>query len=258
MHHSKLIVRNYKEEDLPGVLVLYNSISNKSLHYARDEQVLRYLTHYPGVNEDGIFIAEENQEITGLTIVAITQLGELRQGNIIELQAKDAPSLDSLVRTALNYCEGKYLDVIMVAPPVCLDLERAFSGWQRLETTVMMCKLLSALPLIKALLDNKDITNSYSGKRIVFYLDSETIEVEITPESVRVAQGNNNDNKAAISVMMSAKVLFKLAFGVANPYRAFLTRQLRIGRLKDAPFILKLLSKIKLNMPLFASLGDRI
>lgn len=239
---------------------MYHSISNKSLHYARDEQVLRYLTRYPGVNEDGIFIAEENQEITGLSIVAITQLGELRQGNIIELQAKDAPSLDSLVRTALNYCEGKYLDVTMVAPPVRLDLEKTFSGWRKFETSVMMCKLLSALPLIKALFDNKGITNSYSGKRIVFYIGSETIEVEITPESVRVAKGNSNsnNNKAAISVTMSGEVLLALAFGITNSYRALLTKQLRIGRLRDAPFILKLLSKIKLNMPLFLALGDRI
>lgn len=237
---------------------MYHSISNKSLHYARDEQVLRYLTRYPGVNEDGIFIAEENQEITGLSIVAITQLGELRQGNIIELQAKDALSLDSLVRTALNYCEGKDLDVTMVAPPVRLDLEKTFSGWRKFETSVMMCKLLSALPLIKALFDNKGITNSYSGKRIVFYIGSETIEVEITPESVRVTKGNSNDNKAAISVTMSGEVLLALAFGITNSYRALLTKQLRIGRLRDAPFILKLLSKIKLNMPLFLALGDRI
>lgn len=258
MHHSRLSVRNYKEEDLPRVLVLYSSISNNSLHYARDEQVLRYLTHYPGVSEDGIFIAEEDQEIIGLAVVAITDAGEFRQGNIIELQAKDVPSLVSLVRAALHYCEGKYLDMIMAVPPLHLDLERAFSGWQRSETTVMMCKLLSGLSLVKGLLDSKDIRNSYSGKRIIFYIDSEKVEVEVTPESVRVTKGDSDDSRAAISVMVSAKVLLELAFGASNPYRAFLTRQLRIGRLKDAPLILRLLSRIKLNAPMFLPLGDRI
>jgi hypothetical protein len=253
-----LSVRNYREEDLPRALVLYGSVSDKSLRYARDERVLRFLTHYPGVSEDGIFIAEEEQEIAGLAVVAITDAGELRQGNIIELQAKDVPSLVSLVQAALHYCEDKNLDMIMAVPPVHLDSGRAFSDWQRSETTVMMCKLLSGPALIERLLDNEDIRNSYSGKRLVFYIDGEIVEVEITPESVRVTRGNSDASRAAISVTASAKVLLELAFGVSNPYGAFLTRQVRIGKLKDAPLVLGLLSRIKLNSPMFLPLGDRI
>ena len=142
---SRLDVRTFREEDLAQTVALAHSNPNGCLCFARDELFLRYFIDYPGVSTDSVFVAIENENIVGLAIVAITGEENLRQGDIIELQANDTLSAESLVRAAEDYCAAKDVYMIAVAPPPHIDRRKVFADWQRFETNVMMCKPLSVL-----------------------------------------------------------------------------------------------------------------
>ena len=253
---SKVSIRNYTEADLPRIIELYSLPSNNSPRFARDERFLRHFTHYPGVSGDSIFVAVENEGIVGLAIASITSDGDLRQGSIIELQATDTSCLDSLFQAAFNYCAAKDVDMMVVVPPANPDTSKVFTGWLEFKRTVMMCKPLSTLPLLQVLVDNEKIRTSYAGKEFLFVIDGETIQIRITPDSVEAIQLNATSSKRGISVATSLRTLVEIAFGVVNPRKAYLTRQVRIQSLRDVLMILKLLRLMRLDTPWSVALVD--
>ena len=120
----------------------------------------------------------------------------------------------------------------------------------------MMGKLLSPLPLLQALLDNQGIRDSFVGKRIVFFLGSETIEAAITPQLVEVSSLDKSPDKSDMWVVVAPEVFLEIAFGRANPYTAYLTRKVRAGSLNNVPAILRLLRMLKLTKPWHIAFGD--
>lgn len=256
---SDLIVRNYKQEDLPCLIELYDEASDRSPHFPRDKNFLEYFMHYPGVDYDSIFVAVESKKIVGLAIISVTVEEEnLRQGRIVELQAKDALSIGALIQAAEQYCHSKDVDVIVAAPPPFAEIDKVFHDWQRFETGAMMGRLLTVMPFLQALLDTDKVKKSYAGKSIIFHIDSETIKVEITPGSVEATEDNAHLDQAAITVAMPANVLLELALGTANPYVAYLTRRLRVRGIRNAAIILKLLRMVRLPKPWPIGLIDRM
>ena len=253
---SKVHIRNCTEGDLPKILGLYKSTLSKSPCFARDESLLRYFTHYPGVSGDSIFVAVENEGIVGLAIASITSDGDLRQGSIIELQATDTSCLDSLVQAAFNYCAGKDVDIMVAVPPVHLDKGKVFTGWLEFKRTVMMCKPLSILPLLQVLVDTEKMRKSYAGKELLFMVDSEIIRIRVSADRAEAVQVNTACSKLGILLVMSSKTLLEIAFGVVNPYTAYVTRRVRIQRLRDAPKVMKLLRILRLDMPWSVALVD--
>ncbi len=214
---------------------------------------------YPGVDEDGILVALEEDEIKGFAIVSITTVeGSVSQGSVIEFQAETTHVGQTLLQQASDYCNERNLDMLAVAPTF-KHADDIFSGWLRAETGVMMARLLSPLPLLKALLDNEDIRNSHAGETIVFRIDDEIIRTQISSESVDVTTlSNYRNSKSAIFVMMSAEVFLEIVMNIRNPYVAYFARKVRIRGLKETVTVLGLLSRMKMNAPLFASLSDRM
>lgn len=254
MAPSKLIVRTYRQEDLPYLIGLYNHTLVGSPHFIRNENFLRYFMHYPGVDEDSIFVVSVNDEITGFAILSITtEEGGLRQGDIIELQAKDVSSMHSLIQATLNYCNGKDVDTIVVVPPLLPVAKVALKDWLKLETGVMMVKTLPLSSLLQALFFNEEmrarIRNSYGGKKIVFHIGEEIVEV---------GDIDSEPEEAAILVIMSPQTFLKIIFGKVNPYVAYLTRRIRVRGVRNTFPILKLLCAMKLPTPLYVSLADRM
>ena len=235
---------------MPRLIKLYNHTLADTPHFIRDENFLKYFMLCPGVNEDSIFVASVDDQITGLAILSITtENSELKQGNIIELQAKDPPSTHALIRVAIDFCKDKDVDTIVVVPPPLPGINTVFRDWLKLETGAMMAKALSISSLIRASLSNQTIRDHYEGKEIVFHIGEEIEKFgSITSES----------EKPAILIAMSQQTFLKIIFGQANPYVAYLTRKIKIQGMRNVFPILKLLCRMKMHTPLYVSLVDRV
>ena len=250
MTPSKPIVQTYRQGHLSRLIKLYNHTLADTPHFIRDEDFLKYFMQCLGVNKDSIFVASVDDQITGLVIISITtENSGLKQGNIIELQAKDLPSTQALIQVALNFCKDKDVDMIVVVPLPLPKINAVFKDWLKLETGAMMAKALSISSLIRASLSNQEIRDSYEGKKIVFHIGEEIEKFgDITSES----------EKTAILITMSQQTFLKIIFGQVNPYVAYLTRKVKIHPMQNIFPILKLLRRMKMPTSLYVSLIDRI
>lgn len=259
MAPSKLpAVRIFKLEDMPDVIKLYDQSQATNPHFVRDENFLSYFIHYPGAEEDSIFVASVNEEITGLAILSITtEKGGFRQGKIIELQAKDVSSANVLIQRCLNYCNSKNVDMIVVVPPPWLEEAMTLKDWLRFETGVMMVKTLSILSLLQSLLSSEKIRNAYAGERIGFKIGDEVIEIKKTSKLAEVSDiANRKPEEITVWVIMSPITFLQIIFGQVNPYIAYLTRRIKVKGVLCALPVLKLLRVMKLSAPIYVSLAD--
>ena len=214
--------------------------------------------NYQGVDEEGIFVVQTTDEITGFAIVSITEEMELRQGKILELQVKDASSMCALIREALNYCKSRDVDTVILVPPPLEAADEILKDWIKFETGVMMTRTLSISSLLHALFSNEEIRNSYVKRRIVFHVGNEIVEVKITPRLVEVNNLDKEPKEADMLVSLSPQTLLKIIFCRANPYLAYLTRRVRVRSMRNTLRTLKLLNMMKLAIPLHVSLVDRM
>ena len=212
--------------------------------------------NYPGVDEEGIFVAQTADEITGFTIVSIAEEMGLKQGKILELQVKDAPSMCALIHKALNYCKNRDVDTVIVVPPPVGAADAILKGWIRFETGVMMTRMLSVSSMLHALFANKEIRSSYDNEKIVFHLGDEIFEVKIASDSVDVKHLDNEPKEADMQISLSPQTLLQIVFSHANIYVAYLTGKVKV--IRNTLRTLKLLRMMKLATPVHVSLVDRL
>jgi len=255
---SDLTVRNFRKDDLPFLMELYANLSTRSFHFSRDESFLKYFMDYPGVDEEGIFVVQAADEITGFAIVSVTEEMGLRQGNILELQVKDASSMRALIRKALSYCKNRDVDTVVVVPPPLEAVDEILEDWIKFETGVMMTRTLSASSVLEALFSNTEIRNSLVKKRVVFHVGDEIVEVRVTPRLVEVNHLDDEPENADVLVSLSPQTLLEIVFCRANPYVALLTGKVRVRAVRNTLRILKLLGKMRFALPFHVSLVDRI
>lgn len=258
MGHSDLVVRNFRTGDLSNILKLYDYTLAKSVHFVRDEDFLKYFMRFPGVNEDGIFVAVTNNEITGFAIVSISSEDDVKIGNIIEFQAKDRSSMHALIQTASNYCVNRDVDGVIVVPPHSLPNNSVLKGWIEFETGAMIAKGVSLSSLFRALLREDELRKSFSGKIIVFHVGDELIEIKVASESIEISEPNNVVEKNVVSVTLSPQMLIKIVFCQVNPLSALMTDKIRVRGIRGIPLALKLLNMLKLTDSIYVSLADRI
>ncbi len=213
---------------------------------------------YPGVDEEGIFIVQTKDEITGFAIVSIIEEAGLRQGKILEMQVKDASTMSALTHEALGYCKSKNVDTVIVVPPPLEAADEILKDWVKFETGVMMTKTLSVSSLIQALFSGAEIRNSCVNRRIVFHVGDDIVEVKVTPNLVEVSTLNREPEKTDMLVSLSSQTLLKIVFCSANPYLAYLTRKVKVRAMRNTLPILKLLDMMKITVPLHVSLVDRM
>lgn len=250
-------MRNYHEDDIKGLIDLYNSSPIKGAYFVRNESFLRHFIRYPGV-EDGILVAEKDGGIEGIAIVSMGDKKDLNEGKIVELRAKNASTTGLLIQKALQYCRDKGADIVFVRPPIHEDTGKVFDSWIKVDSGVMMLKPLSLLPLLKALLDAELVKKNYIGKSLVFILDEELIGVEVAADGVQIGQLNGTFRKSAIVVAMSSKTALEILFGWTSPYTAYLARRLKIRGLGNVLGVLRLLCSLRIKAPWNVALIDEV
>jgi putative sterol carrier protein len=252
-------VRTYREGDLSSIIELYDEACPDSPHFTRSAAFLEHYMNYPDVDKDGAFLAQVDGEITGLAIVSVTrEQGGLTQGNIIELQTKDAVSMQLLIEAVLDYCRKKDVDTIVVVPPLIEGSEGILEGWLKFDTGVMMGKALCLPSLIHALLSTDEIKTSFAGKRVVFRVGDQTIDAEMTTEGINVADSARKSNGAAAEIIVSPHVFLEIVLGKLNPYVAGLTGRVRVKALGNTVSMLRLLHMMRIEEPFHTSLADRM
>lgn len=251
MPRSELVIREYNKADLPAILKLYERCPAETPRFARDKDFVSYFINKASA-EGNVFVAVKNGKVVGVAMVSITVEEELTQGSIIELQAQDTQTLPGLVKTAVDYCTQRDVDMILIAPP--FDTRKVFKNWLMLQTGVMTVRLEAPLPFLKALLDTPRIRNSFAGRSIVFQVDKEIIEVKITSKGIETIQ-RDTLVKGAINVALPSRVLLQIVCGKLSPLKALLTLKLRT-RLTAISLVLKLFETARLPQPWFIPLAD--
>lgn len=216
--------------------------------------------NYPGVDKDGVFVVEANGEVSGLAIISITEEeeGEFTQANILELQARDSSSMYALIREVVNYSKSQDVDSILLVPPPEVVMEEDLRDWMKLETNVMMTKIVSLSPLLQALLSDKKIRENYAGKELAFQVGPEIAQAKIFSQRVDISIREREPDDPDISVSMSPQTFLGIIFGQINPYVAYLLGRIGIRDFRNTFRMLKLLGLMKLNGPLHASLIERL
>ena len=259
MPPSSVTTRDFKRGDLPQVVELYNCASIKNPHFVRNGAFLNHFMNYPNANKDGAFVTEVDGKITGFVAVSVTmEQGGLKQGNIIEFHVKDATSAHALLQVAVEYCKLRDVDsIILVAPPL-VETKEVLNDWLKFDTGVMMAKILSPVPLLKAWLSSERTRNLYAGKKVSFHIGADVVNVEITPKEINVFQTDGKQDKAVAQVFMSPEVFLRILLGQLNPYVAYLNGKVKVRGAKNTLSILRLLYLIKVDAPFFTSLADRM
>lgn len=255
---SDLVIRNYKEEDLVAVLRLYDSTSSLSPLFERNADYFKHFLSYPGVDYRSIFLAEGEKGVEGVEVISIVEKEGVTEGHVIELWAQAPKTMDVLLKEAAHYCSSKGVDILFVAPPMHLIWDKAFDDWFRLpEKAVMMAKPLLAFPLLQALLTcNMGVVEKSCAGSFVFIIDGESVRVKISQDSISITLDDNSQQNLSIELKMSLKTLAENAFGLTNPYIAWLTGRVKVRSLRHAFRALKLLQAIRIDAPWTVELVD--
>ena len=99
---SELTIRDYRPEDYPDVIKLYNSTDAGGPFLTRDGQYFNYFLSYPGVRQDSIFVAASEDGVEGVAIIAINQDERYAIGKIVELWASGTAVGSALVQKAVG------------------------------------------------------------------------------------------------------------------------------------------------------------
>lgn len=258
---SNLIIRDYRQEDLPRVLELYDYALAQSPHFARYERLLEHLIGYSEAREGRIFVATDNEEITGWAIVSI-EVGEwgLRFGNIAELEAKDVSSMNALVQACQAYSTGKNVDAIITVSPPRIPPNIVLNDWLPFETGVMMGRILSIYSLLQVLLrtHEKEMRKHFAGKRFEFRVDGEFVEIESTAEKVEIGESPHQPKRNSIELTMSPEVLLEVIFGGTNLLMSCFTGKVKVRGIRNIPSALKLLRMLRITNYVYVSNADRL
>ncbi len=259
MEHSNVVIQHYRPEHLPGILRLYDHTLTGSVHFLRNQDFLKYMMQHPDVNENSIFVAITNNEITGFAILSISN-EYTKLGTVIEFQAKDSLSMIALVQTAEQYCIDNDVDRLIVVPSPSLPKCSILKEWTRIQTGTgtMIAKAVSFVSLFRSVFCKNELQKSFSGKAIIFHIGDEIINIKITPDNVRVNENDFASEKNVIRIIISPKLFVKIIFCKANLLFALSTGKIRVNGIRKIPLTLKLLNMLKLANSVYVSMADRI
>ena len=255
MHNTT--IRHYNEnDDLDAIINLYKSAPS---FFPRDENIFRHFTNFPGVQEDGIFVVLTGEVIDGIAIVSIVEKDNIIEGKIIELLANSTLSMDLLVQKVEEYCRNKGADIIFLRPMIKCDVgEQCLKGWVEDDSSVMMVKPISILPILQFLLDGDMVKKFYAAPNISFVFNDAKIEVKVTADSLYVMHPIAKNTNSDVLIKMNPKTFLEIIFGLINPYIAYLTGNVKIHGTKNIFNVLKLLKCLKTKMNQSIAIVDSI
>jgi len=255
---SSIVVRNYRDADLPSIVRLYDLDGIEAPYFLKDKNYISYFISHPGVRQDSIFVAASEHGIEGLAIIAIVQRS-YTVGRIIELRAREVPVANALLQKAIEYCRDNSVDAVEISPPTSLDSDNTFADWLRMDQGgVLMAKPLSLLPLLQAVFNTEAGPEIKVRKSFLFACDTETVEVKITRTEVSIIERDKSwegsDN--TILIRVSLKTLLEMIFGLTKPCVALLTGRVKIRNIGSFIPAMMMLRAIRIKNPWTVAIAD--
>ena len=250
-----MIVRKFRANDVKKIQGLLKYTLAESAHFIRDQSFLKYCMRFPGASEDGIFIAEADNEIVGFAVVSIVEENWARLGRVVELQCMDLSSFSNLIQATIKYCASKNVDAIALRPPPLASISAVLRGWHKAERGVMMVRPISFLPLLRLLLLQDRLRKRLTGKTITLCIDDEAIKVTAKEVQVITVDGFETGD---IRISLSSETLLGIMFSQLSPLFSWLSGKTKIKNITNVPLALKILNALKLIDSMYVSSADMI
>jgi len=251
---SDIQVRNYRaEDDLEKVLRLYNSVESPCL--VKDGHFFTHLIACPGVEPDGIFICEGDDETYGIVIVAVEEEDGLLRGNIVELYVKTGLAAEKLMQKVVDYGRNRNLDMVTSRMGIDKKISEYFNEWIKIDSGVVMVKPLCCASLLKALIAGGNIDRrSLLNKRLVIAFEKEAVEIDGTVQPISINPLTEILPNSEIVVRIRDGTFLEIVFGLTGPFLAYVRRRVQINRLGDVPDVLRFLASLKVGVPFINTL----
>ncbi|MHA1705030.1 MAG: hypothetical protein ACTSUX_03010 [Promethearchaeota archaeon] len=251
------IIRTYNNEDLHKIQKLYKFMLSKTTYFIRDKSFLKYLMKYPGVNKNGIFVSEEDGDITGFAIVSISDEGDIKIGSIIEFIVKDIKTALAMLKTIENYCKRKNVDVIMSS--TVPNLPRSLNGWYKVNAGVIIAKPIKIDSLLEKVIDKTKLISSFKNsiKKVILNIDNKLVEINFATKPVKIRKINKVEEDT-LMITTSSQELIQIIFNKKNPMLSLLFGKVRVNRIKNSFHVLKILSMLRIMAPIYLSLSDNV
>jgi hypothetical protein len=250
-----LVVREFKASDAQRIQSLFKHTLAENGYFIRDESFIKYSMEFPEVSDDGIFIAEANNQVVGFAVVSFVQEKWGKVGVVLELQCVDSSSFSDLIQTLTKYCASKNADAMAVYPHPSTWVSTVLRGWEKVEHGVMLVKPVSLSPLLQELLLQEKTRKISQGKTITFYIDGEAIK--ITDEKIQTTEVNDLA-KGGVIISLSSKTFVGILLNQLSPLLSWLKGKIKIKGITNIALALKLLNELKLKDFMYVSLADRI
>ena len=238
--------------DVQNIQRLFRQALAGDLHFLRDKSFINYLTRFPGVNADSIFIAEANDEVVGFSVVSILEEKTRKVAMVLEFQCLESSSPHALAEAVTSFCSKRNVDAI-ISPTPFPSNDHPLQGWMiaRGLTQVMMAKQLSFSPLLKLLLHGEAMM--HGDKTIVLQVGDEKIRLTSPP-----IPDDKHSTKGETRIIMSPTNLLKIIFGQQSPLSCLFKRNIRVSSPADVSLALKMLKRLRLKNVVYISPADRI
>lgn len=250
-------VRDYSEADFEGVCSLYKSARPNFPFLHRDGAFFRYFVSYPGVGDDGVFVAHAAGQIAGVAIISLSEEPDLKIGRIVELWASSEQAVEALTQRALEYCREKSVDIVLVRLPSQSGICRPLRNWTELKWTSLLGKPLSIQPILSALVNSKTLGNLAGVGEITLRIGDEVMKLTASGCAVAVTPLACLTGRPTAQVEMPAGVFLEMVFGQTNPYVAWARGRLKVRGVGNAWRILKILNRIRVGPPHIAFVDHR-
>ncbi len=244
---ENIVVRNFKDEDVDEIVRIFEDYHMKFAGFIpRTPEVWKYLIlDRPGLSKDGIFVAQLDEEVVGYTVVGFKKMGGAKVATIYELCAKNMVITSKLLEVANNYAHEYDADYILVQPPPTHSaIQKCLRQCDFVKinepATKIMVTLINPAKILEKLADvfNERKKKDKSLKKLVkndrkllIKVDENYSTIHVQGGKIRVRSGKE---KANVTLEMTPYNFLRIFLGLTSPFRAYLTRKVKIrGILSD-------------------------
>lgn len=256
---NETLIRKFLPKDQEAVLRLREKCLGNLNHLAIDGNFLQYFTRYPGVQKDGILVAERNTKIVGLEIISTYQQKHMHTGKIILFAAEDLTAAQHLLSSAEEYCLQKGVDLLMAVPPPQLAPAFKQKNWDKYVHSALVAKGIRLVPLLQAILETKkDPRRIIGNRKIIIALEDEIIQITNQNNGWKVEEIHQPPKGVPTLLTTDKKVLLNILFGNKRPLLEYLRGNIKIERPNKDFLPIRFLRKIRSKPSIFGSLADKI
>lgn len=255
---ENIVVRNFKDEDIGEMVRIFEDYHTKFAGFIpRTPEIWKYLIlDRPGVPKDGIFVAQLGEEVVGYTVVGFKKMGGAKVATIYELCAKSIDITSKLLEVANNYAHEYTADYILAQPPPtqsaihkCLR-QHDFVKIDEPATKIMVT-LINPAKILEKLADvfndrkKKDDSLKKlvkNNRKLLIKVDENYITIHVQGGEIGVRPGRE---KANVTLEMTPYNFLRIFLGLTSPFRAYLTRRVKIRGILSNITIFRLIKALQ-------------